>query len=109
VQSDWGDGVTGTFDLILCNPPYVEAGADLPRDVAAFEPAEALYAGPEGLDDYRRIAPRIGGLLAPGGLACIEIGAGQAEAVTALFGAEGLAVSARADLAGIPRCLLVSR
>jgi release factor glutamine methyltransferase len=109
VQSDWGDGVTGTFDLILCNPPYVEAGADLPRDVAAFEPAEALYAGPEGLDDYRRIAPRIGGLLAPGGLACIEIGAGQAEAVTALFGAEGLAVSARADLAGILRCLLVSR
>lgn len=58
----------GTFDLILCNPPYVEQDAELDPDVCDYEPASALFAGPEGLDDYRAIVPQIRGLLNPGAL-----------------------------------------
>jgi release factor glutamine methyltransferase len=105
---DWGEGIAERFDLILCNPPYVEAGAELPRDVADWEPKEALFAGPDGLDEYRRLAPQIGPLLALGGIACIEIGAGQADAASALFAAEGLTVRLRRDLGGRLRCLVVS-
>ena len=76
---DWAEGLDGRFDLILCNPPYVEDGAALPPDVARWEPAAALFAGPDGLDAYRALAPRLARLLAPGGVACVEIGAGQAD------------------------------
>ncbi len=104
---NWDEGVQRRFDLILCNPPYIESAAPLPADVADWEPPGALYAGADGLDDYRRLAPRIGCLLAPGGIACIEIGAGQEEAARALFAAEGFTVSSRADLKGIARCLIL--
>jgi release factor glutamine methyltransferase len=104
---DWTSGLAGRFDLVLCNPPYVEAGAVLPRDVAGWEPPEALFAGPDGLDAYRRLAPLLRPLLAPRGLACLEIGAGQAEAVAALFEAQGFTISSRMDLSNIPRCLLL--
>ncbi|MEA3061108.1 MAG: release factor glutamine methyltransferase [Sphingomonadales bacterium] len=104
---DWTEGLAGRFDLILCNPPYVEADADLPRDVADWEPAEALFAGPDGLAAYRRLAPQLRSRLAPDGLACVEIGAGQAAAVAALFEGEGFTISSRTDLKGIPRCLLL--
>jgi release factor glutamine methyltransferase len=105
---DWAEGLDRRFDLILCNPPYVETGAELPRDVSEWEPHEALFAGADGLDDYRRLAPEIPRLLAPGGIACIEIGAMQEAAVTALFLGRNLAVRTRRDLAGHPRCLIVS-
>jgi release factor glutamine methyltransferase len=104
---DWTEGLAGRFDLILCNPPYVEADTPLPRDVADWEPAEALFAGPDGLDSYRRLAPLLRPHLAVGGLACVEIGAGQAAAVSALFAARGFTISSRDDLKGIPRCLLL--
>jgi release factor glutamine methyltransferase len=104
---DWTEGLSERFDLILCNPPYVEAAADLPRDVKDWEPAEALFAGRDGLDAYRRLAPRLRPLLAPGGLACVEIGAGQLAAASALFEAEGFTLSSRNDLRNIPRCLLL--
>ncbi|PSJ36181.1 peptide chain release factor N(5)-glutamine methyltransferase [Allosphingosinicella deserti] len=104
---NWADGVSGPFDLILCNPPYVETGADLPADVRGWEPPSALFAGADGLDDYRRLAPQILGLLAPDGVACIELGAGQADRVAALFGATGASTDTRADLGGHRRCLLV--
>jgi release factor glutamine methyltransferase len=103
---NWGKGIKERFDLILCNPPYVATGADLPRDVA-FEPADALFSGADALDDYRRLAPQIPGLLAPQGLACMEIGAGQEAAVTHLFEGQGLEVASRPDLAGHVRCLLL--
>jgi release factor glutamine methyltransferase len=106
---DWTEGVEGPFDLILCNPPYVEAGADLPRDVSQWEPREALFAGADGLDAYRRLAPLLPPLLGPGGIACVEIGAGQRAAVAALFEREGLAIASRKDLAGIDRCLIAKR
>jgi release factor glutamine methyltransferase len=95
------------FDLVLCNPPYVEAGAELPREVADWEPPDALYAGADGLDAHRRLASSLGRLLAPGGIACVEIGAGQADAARALYTAAGFALASRADLGGVPRCLVV--
>lgn len=104
---DWGDGIDERFDLILANPPYVEEGAALPPDVAAFEPAAALYAGADGLDAYRALAPRLARLLTPGGIACVELGAGQAHAVRALFAAEGFTTESSSDLNGIARCLIL--
>ncbi|HYW14783.1 MAG TPA: peptide chain release factor N(5)-glutamine methyltransferase [Allosphingosinicella sp.] len=106
---DWAEGIDERFDLVLCNPPYVESGAELPRDVAEWEPAEALFAAADGLSEYRRLAPEIPRLLAPGGLACIEVGAGQTEAAGALFEAAGFIVKSRKDLKGIERCLLLGR
>jgi release factor glutamine methyltransferase len=104
---DWGEGIAGRFDLILCNPPYVETGAALPRDVSEWEPPAALFAGEDGLDAYRRIAPQIRSLLSFDAIACIEISLGQAAAASALFEAQGLSVSSRNDLVGMPLCLIL--
>lgn len=103
---DWDAALAGSHDLVLCNPPYIAAGEVLPPDVARFEPASALFAGHEGLDDYRRIAPLL--RLPKGGAACIEIGSSQAQAVSALFAAQGFATAVRKDLAGRDRCLVVT-
>jgi release factor glutamine methyltransferase len=104
---DWAEGVTERFDLILCNPPYVAAKAELGPGVAEHEPAEALFAGEDGLADYRRLAPEIGRLLATGGMAAVEIGFDQAEAASALFEAEGLRPTLARDLGDRPRALLL--
>jgi release factor glutamine methyltransferase len=102
----WAEGL-GTFDLILCNPPYVEADAALDPQVRDHEPHTALFAGPEGLDDYRALIPQLVKLLAPGGIAIFEIGAGQAEAVTAIAEAAGFTAELHRDLAGRPRALVL--
>lgn len=104
---DWSQGISERFDLILCNPPYIEAGAALPADVAAFEPAVALDAGADGLEAYRALASQFPRLLAPSGIACLEIGAGQENAVTQLMAAEGFTIESRSDLNGIARCLVL--
>lgn len=107
-QPGWGEDL-GTFDLILCNPPYVEDDAPLDAQVRDFEPAGALFAGPEGLDDYRILIPQMPHLLQENGCAVVEIGAAQAEQVAALAQAAGLASELRRDLAGRPRALLLHR
>jgi release factor glutamine methyltransferase len=104
---NWTEGIDERFDLVLINPPYVAEQAELGAGVAEFEPAEALFAGPDGLDDYRRLAPDIGRLIAPGGLAAIEIGHDQAESAAALFDAAGHPARVSLDLAGRPRALLI--
>jgi release factor glutamine methyltransferase len=106
-RGDWAEGVEGPFDLILCNPPYVAQGAALPRDVAEWEPREALFAAADGLSEYRRLAVAIPPLLEDG-IACVEIGLGQERAVSALFEARRLRAATRADLAGRPRCLILA-
>ena len=103
-QQDWAASF-GRFDLVLANPPYVETGAPLDASVAAFEPHAALFAGHDGLDDYRVIVPQLAALLAPGGIALVEIGWTQAGAVCALADAAGLAACVHADLAGRPRAV----
>lgn len=104
---DWGQGITTAFDLILSNPPYVEGNAELAPDVRDHEPASALFAGPEGMDDYRRLVPQLPGLLAPRGVAIVEIGHTQADAVLALAAANGLTGTVRRDLAGRDRCVVL--
>ncbi len=103
----WRDALD-RFDLILCNPPYVKTDAALAPMVAAHEPHSALFAGPEGLDDYRILVPQIGALLAPQGTAIFEIGHTQAAAVTVLASHSGLSTELRHDLCGNPRSLRFS-
>jgi release factor glutamine methyltransferase len=103
---DWTNGLDGEFDLILCNPPYVESDALLDRQVADFEPASALFAGKDGLDDYRRILPMLPARLASYGLAVLEIGANQRDAVSRLAEGEGLQTTCRRDLGGRDRAIL---
>ncbi|MBX7513739.1 peptide chain release factor N(5)-glutamine methyltransferase [Qipengyuania sp. GH38] len=97
----------GQFDLILCNPPYVEQDAALEPDVRDYEPASALFAGEEGLDDYRAIIPQLGKLILAGGAAVLEIGANQAEQVSAIASESGFESELRRDLAGRPRALIL--
>jgi len=105
---DWGAGLSGQFDLILCNPPYISDDAMLPPDVRAHEPASALFGGPDGLDAYRLLARQVGLFLAPGGVALFEIGFDQGESAGALFRAAGFDVALRRDLAGRARALVVT-
>ncbi|PTS77632.1 peptide chain release factor N(5)-glutamine methyltransferase, partial [Sphingomonas sp. HMWF008] len=106
---NWAHGVAGHFDLIFSNPPYIGTAETLPDEVREHEPATALFAGPDGLADYRIIAPQLPALLAPGGAAILEIGATQAASVTALLEAEGFAVALRHDLGGNPRALIATQ
>ena len=103
---DWGEGIAERFDLVLCNPPYVETGTVLAPDVSDHEPATALFAGADGLDAYRRLVPQLPGLLSPGGMIALEIGATQADAVSALFLKAGLAPAVRQDLGGRDRAIV---
>jgi release factor glutamine methyltransferase len=105
---DWGQGVEGPFDIILSNPPYIEAAVvpGLAPEVARHDPLLALAGGADGLDAYRALLPHVARLLAPRGRAFLELGQGQAAAVAALALACGLRQRAlHADLAGTARCL----
>ena len=104
----WSDAL-GTFDLVVANPPYVENDAKLEPDVRDFEPASALFAGPDGLDDYLVLVPQLPALLQPGGIAVLEIGHEQAESVAAIAAAAGFASELRRDLGGRPRALILRR
>ena len=107
-EGDWAEGIHERFDLLLCNPPYVAVDEELGPGVAEHEPAEALFGGADGLDDYRRLAPAIGKLLAPHGLAAFEIGHDQGETAAILFRAAGHSPRVALDLAGRPRALLIA-
>ncbi len=110
VVADWAAPLAGRFDLVLANPPYIP-GADIPGlmpEVALHEPGSALDGGADGMDAYRALAPVLAGLLAPDGTAILELGQGQAGAVSGLMHAHGLDVrGVRADLHGVGRALLV--
>jgi len=108
-SGDWGEGLDERFDLILCNPPYIKEHAQLPREVADYEPLEALYAGPDGLADYRRLAQDIPRLLLPTGCACLEIGYDQGRTAASLFEGGDLRVEVLHDLGGRDRCLRLTR
>jgi release factor glutamine methyltransferase len=109
MQGNWAEGLVETFDLILCNPPYIAEGADLGPGVREFEPGEALFAGEEGLDSYRELASQLPRLLNKDGLAAIEIGFDQGDAVTRLLSRDGLSSRVAQDLAGRDRALLLTR
>jgi release factor glutamine methyltransferase len=99
----------GRFDLVLCNPPYVEDAAELEPGVREWEPAGALFAGPDGLDDYRILLRQLPRLLTENGVAIFEIGATQGAQVAGIAAGSGFASDLRHDLAGRPRALVLRR
>ena len=107
VRGDWAAALDARFDLVLANPPYIGTGEILPDEVRAHEPASALFAGADGLDDYRVLARQLPRLIAPSGCAAVEIGHTQAKSVAALFAGQGLTSQIHRDLGGRDRCLLV--
>ncbi len=112
VCANWGGGLAGRFDLIVSNPPYIDAQsfARLDPTVRCFEPAVALLAGADGLDAYRALSAHLERLLALGGLAVVELGAGQRHGVARLLAAAGLgAIAVGHDLCGHERCLTLRR
>jgi release factor glutamine methyltransferase len=109
-QGDWTEGLSGPFDLVVCNPPYIASGelAALAPEVVLHDPRLALDGGADGLAAYRRILPRLPGLLAPDGWAGFELDPGQDRGLRALLAAAGFAtIEAADDLTGRLRCLLV--
>ncbi len=108
---DWNAAIASRFDLVLSNPPYISSPdlAGLMPEVADHEPARALDGGPDGLADYRRLVQALPALLAPGGIAVLELGIGQAAPVAVLAHAAGLVPRApHPDLAGVPRALVLA-
>lgn len=108
--TDWADLTTEPADLVLSNPPYIEAGAvaGLAPEVARFDPMGALVGGADGLEAYRSLAAVLPRVLAPDGIAILELGAGQCRAVAALSEAAGFSVEdVRKDLGGIDRSLML--
>jgi release factor glutamine methyltransferase len=109
---DWFDALPrdllGRFDVIVSNPPYIAIGAaDVESAVTDWEPAPALFAGSDGLDDLRSIISGAPRWLRPGGFVVLEIGADQGEAVAELLQRVGLvAIQIRSDLAGLDRIAL---
>ena len=107
-QGHWADALNETFDLVVSNPPYIESAtiAGLDTEVREHDPMLALDGGPDGLTAYRAIIKDVPRLLHPTGLCVLELGIGQAGAVTALAEAEGLTRKAlRRDLGGVERAL----
>ncbi|PZF75165.1 peptide chain release factor N(5)-glutamine methyltransferase [Aestuariivirga litoralis] len=112
LEGSWLEPVTGAFDIILSNPPYIPAGdiATLSPDVRNHDPGLALVGGTDGLDPYRIIASGAAAHLAAGGHVLVEIGAGQAEDITAIFTQHGFRAAGRyRDLGGHERCLAFNR
>jgi release factor glutamine methyltransferase len=107
--ADW-NSARGPFDLVFSNPPYIPSAEieSLEPDVAQFEPRAALDGGPDGLDAYRVLAELMTDLLKPDGYALLEIGLGQAGAVTALFPKLEI-VRVAPDLSGVPRCVTLRK
>lgn len=106
---DWCAGLEGQrFDLILSNPPYIKKSATLDAQVL-LEPEMALFGGLDGLDAYRVLARQLPGLVDSVTLCALEIGWDQRDSAGSLFREAGFSVETRFDLAGHPRCLLLSR
>ena len=95
----------GTVDLVLCNPPYVPTGTDVPPEVAQHDPGIAVFAGPDGLDTIRHVVTCAARLLRPGGSLAVEHDDTQGESVPALLSARRVLtdVEDHPDLAGRPR------
>ncbi len=110
VRADWLAGIGRHFDIVVANPPYVARGmiAGLSCEVRAHDPLGALDGGADGLDAYRAIVPGLGGVLRPGGIAFLEVGLGQAGAVSAMVARSGLRahIDEAHDLAGIARVVV---
>jgi len=109
VATDYAAALSGPFDLMISNPPYIRSAdiAGLAVEVRDHDPHRALDGGADGLDAYRALIPQAAARLAPGAALVVEGGQGQNGPIEALMAAAGLVVQspAKADLAGIPRAI----
>lgn len=107
VQSDYAAALSGPFDLIVSNPPYIRTDdiEGLATEVKKHDPRLALDGGTDGLNAYRALTPQAAALLAPSGALIVEVGHDQAAGVSAIMEATGLTVAGppKADLGGIYR------
>lgn len=109
VACHYAAAITGRFDLIVSNPPYIRSAdiRELAREVRDHDPPRALDGGADGLDAYRVLIPQAAGLLAAGGAVIVEAGLGQRGSIEAMMTAAGLDLqpAAKTDLGGIPRAI----
>ena len=109
IRCDYATGLSGAFDLIVSNPPYIRSAdiAGLATEVRKHDPHLALDGGPDGLAAYRALIPQSTALLAPGGALVVEAGQGQSGAIKTLMTGAGLTVvgGPKTDLAGIFRAI----
>jgi release factor glutamine methyltransferase len=109
VACDYASALSGPFDLIVSNPPYIRSAEinDLASEVRDHDPLCALDGGSDGLDAYRALVPQAVRLLTPGGGLALEVGHDQSADVEQLMAAAGLTLRGppRTDLAGIPRAV----
>lgn len=112
VCGSWFEGFTGSFDMIVSNPPYIaeQDMAALAPEVRLYDPATALHGGSDGLGAYRQIAKNVGRYLRISGYCCVEIGSGQEEKVADIMLEGGLRLPCEVpqfspDLCGITRVL----
>jgi release factor glutamine methyltransferase len=106
VHGDLLDGFNGEFGAVVANLPYVASGSELSPEITRYEPASALFAGPDGLDAIRRLVTMLDGVL----WVALEIAAGQSRAVLSLLAGAGFgSVSVHEDLAGIERVVVGRR
>jgi release factor glutamine methyltransferase len=109
VACDYAAALSGRFDLIVSNPPYIRTGeiAALATEVRDHDPRRALDGGSDGFDAYRTLIPQAARLLAPGGVLAVEVGHDQSKGVEQLMTAAGLTLPKppKADLAGLPRAV----
>lgn len=111
VAADWATALTGPFDIVVANPPYVAAAAweGLAPEIRLFEPQAALVGGDDGLSAYRSIIPDLPRVLAPSGRAYLECGHDQSDHIAQLLRAHGFtAIGVQADLGGRARCITAS-
>ncbi len=109
VRSDWFEAISGRFDVIVSNPPYISSAEieTLQKEVRNFDPLRALDGGADGLDAYRTIAAESARHLEADGVVAVEIGSSQKADVTDIFLDAGFLVkTALRDLAGNDRVLL---
>ena len=109
IACDYASGLSGPFDLIVSNPPYIRSVdiAGLAAEVREYDPLAALDGGADGLSAYRALIPQAARLLAPGATLVVEAGEGQSGQIEGLMAAQGLAPAGapKADLAGIQRAV----
>ena len=105
-HGSWFEGVEGSFDLIISNPPYIRDSESLAPDVVDYDPHLALFAGPDGLNAYREIARNAAAHLKPNGVMVVEIGHDQSTGIIELFETQGFnCVDSTSDLGGHVRGL----
>jgi release factor glutamine methyltransferase len=113
LAGSWGNAISGQFDVVVSNPPYIAATEPLPPEVTGYDPASALYGGVDGLGCYRALAYQLPSLIKPTSKIFLEMGAGQYDAVSAIFRNTGnqktlLPFTTVKDLQGHERCIVLT-